>query len=76
MESIEKKIKIAVNQLSKEFEASPQLKSFEKVNAEFESWVQKGVVKKRGNQLLSSSENHLKSQVWFNVKKKTVANNG
>lgn len=70
MKSVEKQIESAVKQMNKKFESSSELKSFEKTNTEFNSWVQKGTVKRRGNQLLSASENHLKSQVWFNVKKR------
>ena len=74
MESIEKVVEKSVNTLTQKFETSPEIKSFEKINTEFETLVKKGIVQKRGNRLLSSSENHLKSQVWFNVEEQTVAN--
>lgn len=68
MESIEKKLKDCIRELEKKFEGNAELKAFKKTNDEFESLVKAGVVEKRGNQLLSSSESHLKSQVWFNAK--------
>ena len=68
MESIEKKIKGCIKKFEKKFEDNAELKAYEKINDEFEALVKAGVVEKRGNQLLSSSESHLKSHVWFNVK--------
>ena len=69
MESIEKKIKGCIKKFEKKLEDNAELKAYEKTNDEFEALVKAGVVEKRGNQLLSSSESHLKSQVWFNTKR-------
>ncbi|MDH5398405.1 MAG: hypothetical protein OEX02_09675 [Cyclobacteriaceae bacterium] len=68
MESLEKDLKDCVKELKKKFEDSAQIKAFEKTNSDFETLVKKGVVQKRGNNLLSPAESHIKSQVWFNTK--------
>ena len=68
MESLEKDLKDCIKELEKKFEDSAELKAFEKTNEDFESLVKAGIVKKRGNHLLSTAESHLKSQVWFNAK--------
>lgn len=68
MESLEKDLKDCIIELEKKFEDSAELKAFEKTNEDFETLVKAGIVQKRGNNLLSTAESHLKSQVWFNTK--------
>lgn len=70
MKSIEEKMVDSIRELNQKFERNPKVKDFEKINIEFESWVKKGIVKKRGNRLFPVSENHLQPQYWFNVPSK------
>lgn len=68
MESIEKDLKDYIKEYGKKFEGNAELNAYEKINDDFKALVKSGVIEKRGNQLLSIAETHLKSQVWFNTK--------
>jgi hypothetical protein len=68
METLEKKIIEELKILSGEFRQDEFTKEFEKTKKEFDELVDKGFVKKRGNNLLSPTDAHIKSRVWFNIK--------
>jgi len=68
MESIEKDLKDYIKEYGKKYEGNAELNAYEKMNDDFNALVESGVIEKRGNQLLSTAEIHLKSQVWFNTK--------
>ncbi len=68
METLEDNLKDCIKELDKKFENSAELKAFEKTNNDFEALVKLGIIKKRGNNLLTSAETHLKSQVSYNTK--------
>lgn len=68
METLENKIREQIKQAEKKFANSPQIIEFEKTAIEFDALVSEGIIKRRGNHLLSTSDRHLKDQVTFNVK--------
>lgn len=68
MESIENKLLKQVLPLEKKWTNSEEVKKYQKISQEFDKLVEKGVVQKRGNHLLSATDAHVKSQVWFNAK--------
>ncbi len=74
MDTLEKDLKDCIKELQKKFENSEELKAFEKVNTEFESLVKQGLIKKKGNTLLTTAELHLKLKVSFNTRMKIAAN--
>ncbi len=67
MESIEKQFLESVESLKKKFAGNDQVKAFEKTNEQFKELVEKGIVKKRGHNLLSPADAHVKNKVLFNV---------
>lgn len=67
MESIEKQLMESVETLKKKFAGNEQVKAFEKTNDQFQELVEKGIVKKRGHNLLSPADAHVKNKVWFNA---------
>jgi hypothetical protein len=68
METIEKQVKDQIESLNEKFAQEENVKEFEKTNDQFEELVSKGVAKKRGYNLLSATDAHIKNQVWFNAK--------
>jgi len=68
MEGLEVKIQESIKQFSEKFSQCDNIKEFENTNREFEILVKKGIVEKRGNNLFSISDLHLKEQTVFNVK--------
>lgn len=68
METLEKKLIIQIEKLKKEFSSDQKVVEFEKTSMEFDKLVKAGKIKRRGNNLLSLSEAHVKEQVWFNNK--------
>lgn len=67
MDTLEKNLMDCIKELDKKFENSDELKAFEKTNNEFEELVKQGLIKKRGNNILTTAESHLKPQVSFNT---------
>lgn len=68
METLEEKITDSLEKMEGDFKTDETFEKFIVSSEEFEKLIQLGLVKKRGNNLLSSSDAHIKSQVWFNVK--------
>lgn len=68
METLEAKMQESIKQFSEKFEECVKLKEFEKTSRQFNLLVEKGVVERRGNNLLSISDKNLNSQVLFNTK--------
>ena len=68
METLEIKVLGELKNLQDKFSKDDQVIEFEKTNIEFDKLVKEGYVKKRGNNLLSPAEAHIKNKVWFNVK--------
>lgn len=68
MEKIENKLIEQIGLLEKKFTNSEETKQFQETSKEFDKLVERGVAQKRGNQLLSATDAHVKSQVWFNAK--------
>lgn len=68
METLEAKMQESIKQFSEKFEECVKLKEFEKTSSEFNLLVEKGVIVRRGNNLLSISDKNLKTQVLFNAK--------
>lgn len=68
MEALEQKLIIELEKLTKEFSSDEKVVEFEKTSLEFDELVKAGIIKKRGYNLLSLSEAHVKGQVWFNAK--------
>ncbi len=68
METLEVKVQESIKQFSEKFEGCVKLQEFEKTSREFDLLVEKGIIKKRGNNLLSISDKISKKQVLFNAK--------
>ncbi len=68
METIENKLLEQVEMLKRKFVDSKRVRQFQETSKEFDKLVEKGFAKKRGNHLLSVTDAHVKSQVWFNAK--------
>lgn len=68
METLEKKVIKELKNLNDEYAKDSLFIEFEKSNQEFDKLVEEGYVKKRGNNLLSPTDAHIKNKVWFNVK--------
>lgn len=58
-EKIDTKLETTIKSLERHFEKLPQTKKFEDSIEEFEKLVAQGLVKKRGNNLISSADKHL-----------------
>lgn len=67
METLEKKLIEQVGSLENKFADSDQFKRFQEASKEFDKLVEQGFAKRRGNHLLSATDAHKKSQVWFNA---------
>lgn len=68
METLKEMLTLEIEKLKQEFSSDEKVVEFEKTSLEFEELVKAGIIKKRGNNLLSLSEAHVKGQVWFNAK--------
>ncbi len=68
MGTLEEKVAKTIKIVNKSFGGSKEVKAFERSNKEFKELVQKGLAKERGNNLLSSSDAHMKTQVYFNIR--------
>jgi hypothetical protein len=67
METLEKKVVEKLKSLKKQYQQDDQAIEFEKTNKKFDELVKKGYIKKRGNNLLSPADAHIKNRVWFNA---------
>ena len=67
METIEQKLLQVMKTVTSA--DNERVEGFEKANRKFKQLVEKGLVKKRGNNLLSTTEEHTKRQVWFRTQK-------
>ena len=68
METLEKKVIEELKCLDKKFKQDNLAIEFEKTKKKFDKLVDKGFVKKRGNNLLSPTDAHIKNSVGFNTK--------
>ena len=68
MGTIEKKVFDELEILKKRHSKDALVIEYEKTNKIFDKLVEDGYVKKRGNNLLSPADTHIKSKVRFNVK--------
>jgi len=68
MEKLEKKIQKNLDKLKARFKDNEQMHEFEKITQEFEKLVKAGLAKKRGNNLLSTTDAKIKSQFSYNSK--------
>ncbi len=68
MKTLEEILTLEIEKLKQEFSSDEKVVEFEKTSLQFEELVKAGIIKKRGNNLLSLSEAHVKGQVWFNAK--------
>jgi len=68
METLVEKVEIEVKSLNEKFSKDKQVLEFEDTILFFEKMVEEGYIKKRGNNLLSLAEAHIKNKVWFNAK--------
>ncbi len=66
---IENKLLEAINIGMTQFEGNSQIEAFEEASREFENLVKKGLVEKRGYNLMTITETHLHTTA-FNVKEK------
>ena len=69
MGKIVKEVKKEVSTQEDRFSQDKRVEEFEKMNERFEDLVKSGFVKKRGNQLLSVSDAHLKPEFRLNTSK-------
>lgn len=56
--SIEKKLEQTLKNVSKEFETEKKVEEFEKALENFKDLVNRGIARKRGNNLISITESH------------------
>ena len=69
MEKIEQKVIDTVKDLEKSMAADKKYLELEKANQDFKKMVAKGLIKERGNNLLSPAEITTKIRGFFNVKR-------
>ena len=67
MGSIERKVKESVTKIGLQFENDKTVKQYAQVSQEFNDLVSKGIAKKRGNNLLSLSDEGASSKIQFNT---------
>lgn len=67
MATIDKKVSAAIKNNEATVGKGEKIKAFESASDQFKNLVSKGLVKERGNNLLSTAEKHSKVKVWFNV---------
>lgn len=65
MKSIVEEVKEKLENAKPAFEGSSLIEKYEKAIQEFEDLVTSGMVKKRGNQLMSPVDAHLHSNIGF-----------
>ncbi|WP_271768506.1 hypothetical protein [Aquimarina algiphila] len=65
--TIEENLNETIKLVEKEFSKDDITKEFEEISKEFEDLVKQGLIKKRGNNLMSLSDLHLQKTI-FNVK--------
>lgn len=68
MESIENQLISQVKSLKQMFAKDDKVNEFEQASNRFEELVERGVLKKRGHNLLSPADEHTKIKVRFNAK--------
>lgn len=68
MKTVEKQFIEQVESLRRKFAKDVKVNEFEKTSEQFDELVERGVVKKRGYNLLSPTDLHIKTKVRFNVK--------
>ena len=74
METLEKKVIDTVKDLEKSMAADKKYLELEKANQDFKKMVAKGLIKERGNNLLSPAEITSKIRGFFNVKRTDMVN--
>jgi len=67
MGKIVKEVKKEVIMQENRFSQDKRIEEFERMNETFEELVKRGIAKKRGNQLLSASDAHLKREFRLNT---------
>lgn len=67
--TIEKDLKKTLNKAKKAFEKDELLSKYEEAAKKFDELVEKGIVKRRGNNLISITERHLYTSVFNSTKK-------
>ncbi len=68
MESVEKQFIEQVEYLKQKFAKDDKVDEFEKFSDRFDEIVERGVAKRRGHNLLSPTDDHIKIKVRFNTK--------
>lgn len=68
MDSLEARFINQIASLSKKFGDNPQAKEFQKASDKFDELVELGLAEKRGYNLLSPTDAHIKSHFRFNAK--------
>lgn len=66
MTLVVEEVKKEVNRLEKDFAGDDSIKKFEKTEDLFDELIEAGLAKRRGNNLLSPSDAHIKSFSCFN----------
>lgn len=67
MAKIEELIIDSLKVADEKFKDDDSVKNFEQYQKEFKKLVEKGVAKERGNNLLSASDAHIKTRVFYNT---------
>ena len=67
MANLEKQLLEVIKTVGTTFSQDKELRRLEDANQEFKDLIQKGVIKERGNNLLSPSDRNENHQVQFNV---------
>lgn len=67
MAKIEELIIDSLKVADEKFKDDNSVKNFEQSQKEFKELVEKGVAKERGNNLLSASDAHIKTRVFYNT---------
>lgn len=70
MESLQEKIQLNIEKYEKEFVESKHIEKYNKISKEFDALVEKGITKRRGNNLLSITDIHIMDRVVFNIQSK------
>ncbi len=66
MSRIDKEVRIHIKILEKRFAGNDRTEEYEKASTLFDSLIAKGLAKKRGHNLLSASDAHVKQPFKFN----------
>jgi hypothetical protein len=67
MTTIDKKVNATIKNNEASIGKGGKIQAYESASNQFKNLVSKGLVKERGNNLLSTAEKHSKVKVWFNV---------